>query len=124
VSQQQRGDAGSANPGGRWQALAFALTGEVREDLAARDDLDVAGVVDLLGGPAAIAEHRRSSAAWPHPVPIELRQGVGPAQLQALLSDVLSRLRTAETSASAVVSTRPLSAEELRLSRDVPPHHG
>jgi len=116
----------------RWQAaVGYALTGD---DLA----LDEPGrpepeaLVEALAGAGwsadRIGSHARALLAeegvWPHPVPSALRAGCGAAQLAAALgrTRALLGLITLETRAP---STRTrLNADELRLMREVPPHHG
>ena len=112
-------------------ALGFALTG-VEIDLPSTDRPDVGVLVAALaehGWTAErVAEHARTTVAaeqpWPHPVPSGLRAGCGAAQFHA----VLNRARLALD--LVVLETRPpstrrrLNADEVRLLREVPPHHG
>ncbi|CAA9418632.1 MAG: hypothetical protein AVDCRST_MAG75-3291 [uncultured Propionibacteriaceae bacterium] len=114
------------------KALAFALVGEMRDDLDAIDERggrgDVDTVLDALGGVEVVLHHRNhqrgAGRAWPHRVAAALCSGVGPAQFQALLDEAVAKT-VAQDSATGrpVVSSRPLSAEGVGLSRDVPPHH-
>ena len=114
------------------KALAYALVGELRDDLdtvnAQGGRADVDTVLDALGGVEVVLQHRNyqrgAGRAWPHRVPPALRSGVGPAQFQALLDEAVAKT-VAQDSATvrSVVSSRRLSAEEVRLLRDVPPHH-
>jgi hypothetical protein len=116
----------------RWQAaLGYALIGI---DLAPDEpgNPDPAQLADALaqaGWPAGrIGDHARAELSaervWPHPVPAELRAGCGAAQFAAALG------RARELLDLATLETRPpstrtkLNADELRLMREVPPHHG
>ncbi len=94
------------------QALAFAVTGERRPDLGrqATPDLDV-----VL---AAIADHPRGA----HAVPPDLTDGIGAAQLAAVLTELRARLSAAGS--RPVLAERSPDAAERRLLADVPPHHG
>ncbi|GAA3576287.1 hypothetical protein GCM10022197_36910 [Microlunatus spumicola] len=94
------------------QALVFAVTGERRPGLGrqAQPDLDV--VV------AALGDAQRGA----HPVPADLVEGIGPAQLAAVLTALRARL--AASQARPVLAERPPDAAERRLLTDVPPHHG
>lgn len=117
---------------GRWHAaLGFALTGE-ELDLPGTEAPDV---VVLLAGLAAagwtgqrIAEHARSRAGaelpWPHPVSMELRAGCGPAQLAAALAAARADLGLTALTTRSPSAPRRLDADEQRLLREVPPHHG
>lgn len=116
---------------GRWQAaIAYALVGvEVALDESARPDPDaaVAGLSVSGWTRERIGAHARELIAaeqpWPHPVPAELREGCGPAQLHAAVA------RTRELLGLVSLEVRPpsrrqrLTADEKRLLADVPPHH-
>jgi hypothetical protein len=112
------------------QALAYALTGGPSDVLDGADLSDLDEVINALGGPAAILErrarqHDQGDSSWPHPVPDALRQTVGAARLHALITQAIGRIRAADPApVQPVRSSRPLTAEEQRLRRDVPPHHG
>lgn len=116
----------------RWQAaLGYALT-EI--DLPGPDceTPDPAGVVAALAEAGwtspRIADHARAVLAedrpWPHPIPAELRQGCGPAQLQAALRRVRTLLDLETVEKRPPSAPRPLNADERRLLADVPPHWG
>jgi hypothetical protein len=103
------------------QALAYAVTGVRFEELGrqARPDLAVVAAFlrARLGGEVELAELRR-----PHPLPPELAEGLGAAQLAAAVADLRARL--VEAPARPVARDRALTADERRLLADVPPHHG
>lgn len=116
----------------RWHAaLGYALTGEV-PDLPGVDAPDV---TVLLAGLAAagwtaerIATNARNRAeaelVWPYPVPVDLRAGCGPAQLAAALAAARADLGLATLTTRSPSAPRRLDADEQRLLREVPPHHG
>lgn len=113
----------------RWhRALALALLGEERDDLDEPTRPDVKGLVDALGGAHRIAAHvqerRDAEQPWPHPLPDVLTAGMGPAQLQALVTQAVGLVRAAQRTTAPVITQRALSPDEVRLLRDVPPHHG
>ncbi len=93
------------------QALAFAVTGERRPDLGTQPvpDLDVVAV--------ALAGRQLGAYA----VPADLREGIGAAQLAALVTALRARLAPG---GRPVLADRPPDADERRLLADVPPHHG
>ena len=108
--QEARTDEGAERA---WhQALVFAVTGERRPELGrqARPDLDA--VVAAIGA--------RPRGAYP--VPADLADGIGAAQLAALLQQVRARLAAAGP--QPVLAERSPDAAERRLLADVPPHHG
>ena len=116
----------------RWQAAtAFALVGEVVE-LPEPGGPDVDGLVLGLaaaGWPAArIAELARGELSvegvWPFPVPAELRQGLGAAQFAAAVAAARRELGVADLVVRVRGGRTRLTADELRLLADVPPHHG
>lgn len=94
------------------QALVFAVTGERRPELGRQERPDLDVVV------AAIGDRVRGA----HPVPAELTQGIGPARLAAVVTELRTRLAAAGS--RPVVAERELDAAERRLLADVPPHHG
>ncbi|MGL4832498.1 MAG: hypothetical protein ACRCWS_08020 [Propionibacteriaceae bacterium] len=112
------------------RAVAFALTG-VTLDLADDGSLDWDQLREQLAaagwGAAAIAalKHERmvEQLPWPVPIPAELRQGCGFAQLAAAVAAAEDQLglRVAEQPATP---TRPLTEAERRLMADLPPHFG
>jgi hypothetical protein len=117
---------------GRWHAaLGYALTGE---DLPVGEATgpDVPALVAELsaaGWPGErIAEHARARAAagegWPHQIPRHLRQGCGAAQLAAALGAARSLLGLTTLETRAPSGRTRLDADEQRLIREKPPHHG
>lgn len=94
------------------QALVFAVTGRRRPELGrqAEPDLDV-----VL---AALVDEPRGA----HPVPADLREGIGAAQLAAVLAELRARL--AASTDRPVLAERAPDAAERRLLAEVPPHHG
>jgi hypothetical protein len=116
----------------RWQAaVGYALVGDELALVESGRPEPAALVVALAeaGWTAErIGDHARAELAaervWPHPIPAVLRADCGAAQLAAALGGAraLLDLTTLETRAP---STRTrLNADELRLMREVPPHHG
>lgn len=116
----------------RWQAaVGFALVGvELAMDESGRPDPEALVEALSQAGWTAdqIGDHARSLVAaeqvWPHPVPAALRSGCGAAQFAAALgrTRALLGLTTLETRAPSTRTT--YNADELRLLREVPPHHG
>jgi hypothetical protein len=94
------------------QALVFALTGERRPELGRQDEPDLGRVIDAVGD--------RPPGA--HVVPADLTQGIGAAQLAAVLTEL--RVRLTASGARRVLAERRLDPDERRLLADVPPHHG
>ena len=100
-------------PGVTWhQALVYAITGERRPELGRQAEPDLDAVVAVLG----------DATRGARPVPADLREGIGPAQLAAVLTELRSRLAAA--SSRPVLAERAPDAAERRLLADVPPHHG
>ncbi len=96
----------------RWhQALAYAVSGERRPELGEQEAPDLDAVVEALVG--------RPRGAYA--VPDDLREGIGAAQLAALLTALRARLATQPR---PVLADRAPDADERRLLADVPPHHG
>jgi hypothetical protein len=77
--------------------------------------------------PERIGAHARQVAAaeraWPHAVPDDLRQGCGPAQLQATVARARELLGLATLEVLPPSRRRRLTADERRLLAEVPPHH-
>ena len=94
------------------QALVYAVTGERRPELGRQDAPDLDVVVAALAG--------RPRGA--HAVPAELTEGIGAAQLAAVLTGLRARL--AALTARPVLAERAPDGDERRLLADVPPHHG
>lgn len=116
----------------RWQAaLGFALTGRDLQ-LAEPGRPDPQALVEALGAvgwPASrVGEHARERAAdesaWPHPVPAELREGCGAAQLAAALRATRELLQLTTLEVRPPSGRLRLNPDEERLMREVPPHHG
>jgi len=121
-------DSSTAAP--RWhQALGFALTGERHPQWPEPRRLDVDSVLAALGGIDEVREHAEqvigAHQPWPHRVPEDLRTGLGMAQWSALMILLETRVHPARgTGAPPVPPSRALTPAEVRLMRDVPPHHG
>ena len=116
----------------RWQAaLGYALTGS-ELDLEEPGHPDPESLVSALanaGWPAdRIEEHARglvaAESSWPHQVPVALRTGCGAAQMAASLRLARRLLGLANLEVRPPSGRRTLDADEVRLMRDVPPHHG
>lgn len=111
---------GDDEPDPAWhQALAYALTGRRLGALGWQPRPDPSGLAEVIR--AEIGPIGPASQA--HPVPADLRRGIGAAQFVAALSQ-LRALLGQHASPAPVVSDRVPNAEERRLLRDVPPHHG
>ena len=110
-----------ATPPAWHQALAYAVTGVRLEDLGrqSRPDLDV--LVALLH-PRLGVDLDRAALTRTHPLPTDLAEGLGAAQLAAAVAELRRRLTA--TTPAVVAGDRPLTADERRLLEDVPPHHG
>ena len=93
------------------QALAYALTGERRPELGEQEAPDLDVVAEALTG--------RPVGAYA--VPPDLRDGLGAAQLAALVTELRARLAPRP---HPVLAERAPDADERRLLADVPPHHG
>ena len=103
------------------QALAYAVTGVRFQHLGRqpRPDLDTLTALlrAVLGAGVDPAELTRA-----HPVPADLTEGLGAAQLGAAVAELRRRLTGPPR--ATVAGARPLTADERRLLQDVPPHHG
>lgn len=89
----------------------YAVSGERRSELGEQEAPDLGVVVDALAGRPRDA----------YAVPADLREGIGPAQLAAVLLELRARLATQPR---PVLVDRPPDADERRLLADAPPHHG
>lgn len=116
----------------RWhRALGYALTGQ-ELDLADEGRPDPASLVAALAEAGWTASRVRAHAlglvnaelAWPHPIPARLRAGCGAAQLSAALGESRRLLGLLALETRPPSARTRLNADELRLMRDVPPHHG
>lgn len=107
------------------RAIGYALTGNVSEPVSGAGP-GPADLIALLGGAerlrAHAAEVRAAGEPWPHPVPATLRQGLGAAQLHA----AVERVRQLVEPPAVRPVRRPAApdGDDLRLLREVPPHHG
>ncbi len=117
---------------GRWQsALGYALTGcdlDLPEP-GRPDTMALVAGLEAAGWPASrVGEHARgrvaAEVAWPHEVPADLRVGCGAAQFAAALGLAREVLNLANLEVRPPSGRRRLNPDELRLTRDVPPHHG
>jgi hypothetical protein len=121
----------SASP--RWNAaLAYAITEQLWSlDESGKPDPELiafeigrrspGGVVGLQ---AEIMGRMETGRQWPYEVPKELRAGLGAAQWLAALTALRQRLGVGPQPARPVLSDRRPDADEERLLREVPPHHG
>lgn len=116
--------------GTHWhRALAYAVLGEVIGDLGTQAKPDVPALAaylrtnyaDRLVGVAA--ERQAAGLSWPYPVPAELMAGIGFAQFAAALRTLQSTLGLSAFRAASPAPARPLTPDEERLLREVPPHH-
>lgn len=91
------------------------MTGERRPELGVQATPDLEAVV---GAVQAVASAGPYGA---YVVPADLREGIGAAQLAALLTELRARLGRG---ARPVLADRAPDADERRLLAEVPPHHG
>lgn len=111
--------------------MAFALTGVVF-DLPEPGEPQPSELVAELAtrgwdADAIVAEVRRCAEAglpWPHPIEPRLRAGLGWAQLQAALTATRHLLGVQALVTRPKSARTRLTADEVRLMREVPPHHG
>ncbi|GAB3922357.1 hypothetical protein GCM10011575_14020 [Microlunatus endophyticus] len=118
----------------RWNAaLAYAITGQRWDDLAESGKPELVQLADEIrrrypGGvealQARIIGRVQQDEPWPYEVPDDLRAGLGAAQWWAALSQLRRRLAVGPQPDRPVLSDRKPDADEQRLLRDVPPHHG
>lgn len=120
----------STSPGaGPWhEALVLALTGAQHPELGIQLAPDLIEVERWLRSDGRVDQVRRYAASqraggrpWPLPVPSAL--GLPPAQFSAAVYALRARLGLLGVLRVATAA-RSLSADEQRLLRDVPPHHG
>ena len=118
----------SEQPIPRWHAaLAYALLGPPVRDLTDSGVPRIPDLVAELGGAQAVRRAviiAQESGEWPYDLPVDLRRGLGAAQLAAAWTALLAALSPLTTEARPVVADRALTAEERRLQADRPPHHG
>jgi hypothetical protein len=103
------------------QALAYALTGVRFADLGRQPRPDLDALTALLR-PRLGAEVDPAELTRAHPLPADLAEGLGSAQLWAAVAELRRRLATPPP--PVVAGERPLTTDERRLLQDVPPHHG
>lgn len=105
---------------GAWhQALAFAVTGRRYPELGRQQRPDVPRLAEFL---------RSVSAGWgrgrSYRVPADLSAGLGAAQLAAAAAELRRLLEPHRPVLPPASAARPPTADERRLLREVPPHHG
>jgi hypothetical protein len=123
-----------SEPGRLRHAVTYAITGTepaspTPEPAATPpgtgSSFDVEALIAELGGVAALrevaAQARAAGRGWPYPIPERLRDGLGAAQLYAAVERV--RAVIDEPRPTVRRATTP-NADDHRLLRDVPPHHG
>lgn len=107
------------------QSLVYVLTGRRHPELGRQEQPDLAVLAAFLRDGRA---EEATVFGRPHRLPPDLAEGIGAAQLWAAVSALralLSPARDRDTQSPApVLSNRSLSADEQRLLREVPPHHG
>ena len=118
----------------RWNvALVYAITGERWDDLAESGKPELVQLADEIGRrfsggvealQARIIARVQQGESWPYEVPDDLRAGLGAAQWWAALTQLRERLAVGPQPDRPVLSDRRPDADEQRLLRDVPPHHG
>jgi hypothetical protein len=105
------------------RAIAYALAGDPDSAPGVTDPDDL---IERLGGTAPLRAHasavRSAGEPWPHPVPAELRAGLSAAQLHAAIEQARRRIDPPPN--RPVRRTAAPDADDLRLLREVPPHHG
>ncbi len=111
------------------RAVGYAITGTEPTPAASssRDEaFDPVALIAELGGVDALravaAEAKEAGRNWPHPIPERLRQGLGAAQLHAAVVQVRSLID--ESRSPVIRRSTAADPDDLRLLRDVPPHHG
>ncbi|MCL1840144.1 MAG: hypothetical protein FWF75_00115 [Propionibacteriaceae bacterium] len=113
-------------------SIAWALTGAEFDGRDAPDAMDVAAMVSWLAGQGwghdRLQGRQRALAAagerWPAPVDAGRRGGLGAAQFQAALREVLLALGLDHAAPVLRDASTPLDAGDRRLLADRPPHHG
>ncbi len=129
---EDRPGSGGEHPTARWHAaIAYALLGE-ELDLPEPALPRPTSLVAELASAGWTARRVRSHAVdqvgaervWPHPIPVGLRESCGAAQLSAALGETRRLLGLQALDTRPPSSRTALNADELRLLRDVPPHHG
>jgi hypothetical protein len=105
------------------QAVAYAATGRRYTELDGRSGPDLDALTAFLRSRLGV-DLELSELAQPHPLPEDLRGGIGAAQVWAAVVELRARLAPPATGATTVLRSGALTAEERRLVEDVPPHHG
>ena len=112
------------------RAIAYALTG-VDLDLGdqASPELDrlVRDLADHGWDADRLGDHARAVAGvepWPHPLPDDLRAGLGVAQLYAAIGGARAHYGLEALTVLPPSRRTRLDADERRLMADVPPHFG
>jgi len=101
------------------QALAYVVTGRRYPELGRQERPDVAQVAEFL------RQRPPEPASDPaQPVPADLSAGLGAAQLWAAVAELRRLLEPDHPARPTVGRDRPLTPDEERLLREVPPHHG
>ena len=118
----------------RWNtALAYAITGRRWDDLDESGAPELQRVAEEIGHrfPGGISglrpeilAHLRAGEPWPYPVPADLRVGLGAAQWLAAVTRLRELLAVGPQPDRPLLSDRRPDADEERLLREVPPHHG
>lgn len=118
----------------RWNAaLAYAITGLRWDDLEESGSPELQQVAYEIGCrfPGGRAELQQEiitrlqrGERWPYEVPADLRAGLGAAQWLAAVNGLRERLEIGPQPDRPLRSDRSPDADEQRLLREVPPHHG
>jgi hypothetical protein len=109
--------------------LGFAVTGEMIAGLEDVDSVDTfLSTLESLGWTSQRIQSLATDSwlaetAWPFPLPSSTLPPTGAAQWYALLAQVRARLNLDVVRRPPSPRTA-LTAEELRLTDDLPPHHG
>ncbi|GAB3742436.1 hypothetical protein [Microlunatus parietis] len=106
------------------RAVGYALTGG--DPAPTGPAIRPEDLIGQLGGTERVRAHaaavRAAGEPWPHPVPPELRSGLGAAQLHAAIER--ARQQIDPPPSRPVRRAAAPDADDLRLLREVPPHHG
>lgn len=130
----------SVEPVAWHSALCFAITGVWFDDLGVQPAPDLDRVEQLImqrtpGGEQAIeadiARRQRLGLAWPYPLsdlpddlPHDVAASIRPAQWLAAAGALRQRFGLDRAGCHRLRSERQPDADELRLLRELPPHHG
>jgi hypothetical protein len=114
-------------------ALAYAITGRRWDDLDESGAPELQRVADEIdhripdgrsGLQREIFARLQAGQQWPYDVPSDLRARLGAAQWLAAVSRLRDLLAVGPQPDRPLVSDRRPDADEERLLREVPPHHG